>query len=211
MNRRELFRNTLVTAIAATSATVPASARYFPPGTDADKELSRHDWQPVFLDSHQNQTLIVLSDFIIPATDTAGAKDALVNRFLDLLIGGETAEVQRAFINALAYIDGESMKRYGSAFVYLPRQQQIDYLTFIAYPHSLQTWGESNEEFPGYQHFEKLKGWIAGAYYNSPAGLKEMGWDGTFPHGDLSMGGHSSPTGKHDQHAVPASGGNHSN
>jgi len=25
-----------------------------------------------------------------------------------------------------------------------------------------------------------------GAFYSSPVGLKEMGWDGTFPHGEFA-------------------------
>ena len=159
------------------------SARDFPPDSDASKELERPDWKPVFLDAHQNETLILLSDLIIPAGETPGAKEALVNRFLDLLMSAETAETQRAFIAALAYIDGESMQRYNSAFVYAPREQQLEFLTLIAYPHSLETWGEGQAEFPGHTHFQKLKRWIVGAYYSSPIGLKELGWNGTFPHG----------------------------
>ena len=42
-------------------------------------------------------------------------------------MSAETAETQRAFIAALAYIDGESMQRYNSAFVYAPRQQQSNF------------------------------------------------------------------------------------
>jgi gluconate 2-dehydrogenase gamma chain len=132
-----------------------------------------------------------LSDLMIPATDTPGAKEALVNRFLDLLMSAETAETQRAFIAALAYIDGESMRRYNSAFVYAPRERQLEFLTLIAYPHSLETWGEGQAEFPGHTHFQKLKTWITGAYYSSPIGLKELGWDGAFPHGMFSGCDHS--------------------
>lgn len=183
MNRRDLLRVTVLGALGAGTTVPPATAREFPPDSDASKELERPDWKPLFLDAHQNETLILLSDLIIPAGDTPGAKAALVNRFLDLLMSAETAETQRAFIAALAYIDGESMQRYNSAFVYAPRQQQLEFLTLIAYPHSLETWGEGQAEFPGHTHFQKLKRWIVGAYYSSPIGLKELGWNGTFPHG----------------------------
>ncbi|MBV9301838.1 MAG: gluconate 2-dehydrogenase subunit 3 family protein [Acidobacteriaceae bacterium] len=185
MNRRELFRSTVLGSLGATLSTVavPAAGREFPFGYDASKELERPDWKPVFLDEHQNATLIALSDLLIPATGTPGAKEALVNRFLDLLMSAEQAETQRAFIAALAYIDGECMRRYNSAFVYVAREQQLEFLTLLAYPHSLETWGEELASFSGHDHFMKLKSWIAGAYYSSPAGLKELGWDGTFPHG----------------------------
>lgn len=182
MNRRELFRTALVTIGAAVGSS-SASARDFPAGFDASKELERPDWKPIFLDDHQNETLIALSDLIIPATDTPGAKAALVNRFLDLLMSAETAETQRAFIAALSYIDGASMERYKASFVYLAPEQQNDLLNLLAFPHTRESWGEVEEPFVGYEHFEKLKRWISGAYYSSAIGLKELGWDGSFPHG----------------------------
>jgi gluconate 2-dehydrogenase gamma chain len=183
MNRRDLLRVTVVGALGASTTAPTGSAREFPPDFNASKELERPGWKPLFLDAHQNETLILLSDLIIPAGDAPGAKEALVNRFLDLLMSVETAETQRAFVAALAYIDGESMHRYNSAFIYAPREQQLEFLTLVAYPHSLETWGEGQAEFPGHAHFQKLKRWIVGAYYSSPIGLKELGWNGTFPHG----------------------------
>lgn len=192
MNRRDLFRNTVLGAI---TAATPLTAREFPPGYDASKELERADWKPILIDEHQNETLIALSEFIIPATDTPGAKEALVNRFLDLQMSVEPAETQKAFFAALSYIDGACMERYKSAFLYVPREQQIEFLNLIAYPHSLSTWSEQTAEFPGYTHFEKLKTWVSGAYYSSPIGLKEQGWDGSFPHGSFAGCSHG---GGHD-------------
>jgi glucoside 3-dehydrogenase (cytochrome c) hitch-hiker subunit len=191
MNRRDLLRVTVLGALGAGTTVTPAPAREFPPDSDASKELERSDWKPLFLDAHQNETLILLSDLILPAGDTPGAKEALVNRFLDLLMSAESAETQRAFIAALAYIDGESMRRYNTAFVYAPRERQLEFLTLLAYPHSLETWGEGQAEFPGHTHFQKLKRWVVGAYYSSPIGLKELGWSGTFPHGVFSGCDHS--------------------
>lgn len=191
MNRRDLFRTTVAGAVGAALGRPRAMARDFPPGFDASKDLERSDWKPVFLDDHQNQTLIALCDLIIPATDTPGAKDALVNRFLDLLMSVEKAETQREFLAALSYIDGACMEQYKSAFLYLPREQQMDFLHLISYPHTHETWREEVETFAGYDHFERLKQWISGAYYSSPVGLKEIGWDGSFPHGAYAGCGHS--------------------
>lgn len=191
MNRRDLLRTTLLAALCGNAAVAESIEHLFPQGSDASKELERSDWKPIFLDDHQNETLIVLSELIIPTTDTPGAKAALVNRFLDLLMNVEIAETQRAFVAALAFLDGACMERYKSAFLYLRQDQQIDFLNLLAYPHSNQTWGEQVEAFPGHEHFEKLKSWIVGAYYSSPIGLKELGWDGTFPHGVFSGCEHS--------------------
>ena len=79
----------------AAGATPDALAREFPAGYDTSKELARSDWTPAFLDEHQNETLIALSDLIIPKTDTPGAKEALVNRFIDQVLAAESAQDQR--------------------------------------------------------------------------------------------------------------------
>src|SRR5580658_10958969 len=130
MNRRDLFRQAF---LGAASAGV-APALEFPSDYDASKDLARADWKPLFLDDHQNQTLVVFSDILIPATDTPGAKAALVNRFIDQVLAVETHETQRSFLDSLAFLDGESFARHRVAFVYLSSEQQIELLTFMAYP-----------------------------------------------------------------------------
>ena len=200
MNRRDLFRTTFVATIGAAVLAPPAAALEYPPHQDASKDLERSDWTPVLMDEHQNQMLIAISDLMIPATDTPGAKAALVNRFLDLLMSAETAETQRAFFAALSYIDGASMEQFNAAFVYLSSDQQTELLEQLAYPHTHARWGEQESEFTGNAHFEKLKNWIVGAYYSSPVGLKELGWDGSFPHGAFSGCEHSDH--EHAEHST---------
>jgi gluconate 2-dehydrogenase gamma chain len=153
-------------------------------GVDASKDLSRPGWKPLFLDEHQNETLIILSDLIIPATDTPGGKEALVNRFIDLVLAAETYEVQRTFLNSLGYLDGESIRRYKAAFCQLAREDQDDLLYALAYPRSGSGW-TSDAAGPdiGHGHFEQLKQRIGFAFYSSQIGMRELGWDGAFMHG----------------------------
>ncbi|HLN00159.1 MAG TPA: gluconate 2-dehydrogenase subunit 3 family protein [Bryobacteraceae bacterium] len=180
MNRRQLLRNSFLGAIGATAAT----AREFPANYDESKQLAQSDWKPTFLSDHQNQTLIVLSDLIIPETDTPGAKTALANRFIDLLLAAETHDTQQSFLNSLAYLDGESRTRFGAAFIYIPHESQIEFLELLAYPDSLDSWGEGKTgDSTGHSHFQKLKDWIARAFYSSEAGMKALGWNGEAPHG----------------------------
>jgi len=153
-------------------------------GVDASNELKGANWKPVFLDEHQNETLIILSDLIIPATDTPGAKDALVNRYIDLVMAVETHESQKSFLGNLAYIDGESMRKYKNTFRYLSREDQDDLLHSIAYPLAGSTWtGQEAGADPGYTNFEQLKTHIGVAYYTSQIGMKELGRDDNFTHG----------------------------
>jgi hypothetical protein len=181
VNRRQLLRSSLF-GIGATTA-----AREFPSDYDESKALAQSGWKPTFLSDHQNQTLLVLSDLIIPESDTPGAKTALVNRFLDLLLAVETHETQQSFLNILAYFDGEARSRYGDAFIYLPKESQIEFLELLAYPNSLDTWGEGQTgDQTGHTHFQSLKGWIVRAFYSSEAGMKALGWNGETRHGTLT-------------------------
>jgi hypothetical protein len=179
MNRRDLFRQTFLGAAAAAVSGRVAVAREAPSDYDASKDLVRADWTPLFLDDHQNQTLVVFSDILIPATDAPGAKAALVNRFLDAVLAVETHETQRSFLDSLAFLDGESFARYRATFVYLTPERQTELVTFLAYPHTLDTWDENAPgAYRGHAHFTNLKDWISRAYYSSPVGMQARGYTG---------------------------------
>jgi gluconate 2-dehydrogenase gamma chain len=209
MKRRDLLRAGMLTGAAAAlgapaTKSQGAAAQQVAPGSeltpaqrgvDASKDLAAPGWQPLFLDAHQNETLMVLSELIIPATDTPGAKEALVNRYIDLVLAADTHENQRVFLNDLAYLDGESIRRYKAAFRYLSREDQDDLLHALAYPTAGSGWTGQALSDPGHTHFEQLKTRIGIAYYNSQIGTKELGWDGAFAHGvfegcDHSEGNH---------------------
>jgi gluconate 2-dehydrogenase gamma chain len=209
MKRRDLLRAGVLTGAAAAlrpplsaaqgSAQAAAQAWELTPaqrGVDASKDLAAPGWKPLFFDEHQNETLIALSDLIIPATDTPGAKEALVNRYIDLVLAAETRENQRAFLNSLSFLDGESIRRYKTAFRYLAREDQDDLLHGLAYPRSGSAWtGEAVAVDIGHAHFELLKQRIGIAYYNSEIGTRELGWDRAFAHGPYE--GCSHPEGDH--------------
>src|SRR5882724_4485125 len=169
----------------ATGSAGPSELTPAQSGVDASKELAGPGWKPLFLDEHQNETLIVLSDLMIPATDTPGAKEAQVNRYIDVVLAAETSEVQRAFLNSLGFLDGESMRRFKAAFRYLSRENQDDLLHGMAYPRSGSKWTGESESKPdvGHEHFAALKKSIMPAYYSSQIGEQELGWDGAFSHG----------------------------
>jgi len=191
INRRDLVRAVLFAS--AASALGPAfslaqavSAGLTPAaqGEDGATFLKDPNWKAVFLNDQQNETLIALSDVILPATVTPGAKEALVNRYLDLLLSVQPAEFQRQFVDALTFIDSESQVQFGKDFRLLTRDDQIWLLTPWAYPQQASSWLEKEEKPDrGQQHFQRLKALIAAAYYGSEIGQKELGWDGSIIHG----------------------------
>jgi hypothetical protein len=177
MNRRELLRNSLL-AMGVAAVSPHAGARIFAAGEDPSIELERADWTPVFFNAHQNETLIELSEAIIPATDTPGAKAALVNRFIDLVLSVEPPAVQKAFLESLAWFDTGAQERYKADFVDLSAEEKVDLLNLVAWPHTHARWGSTENGFAGHEHFILMKRWTVSAFYSSPASLKEQGWDG---------------------------------
>jgi len=210
MKRREMLRASVLAGAAAalrpaisnaqSAAQAPAQPSELTPaqsGVDASKDLAAPGWKPLFLDEHQNETLIVLSDLMIPATDTPGAKEALVNRYIDLVLAAETRETRQAFLNSLGYLDAESMRRFKAAFRYLSGDEQDLLLHALAYPRNASNWTGAPDASPdqGHAHFEALKERIMTAYYSSQIGEKELGWDGAFAHGPYQGCDH--PEGEH--------------
>ncbi len=195
INRRDLVRAAMFASAASAlgpafsfaqailSGLTPAAR-----GEDGSTFLTDPNWRTAFFSEHQNETLIALSEVIIPATDSPSAKAALVNRYLDLLLSVQPAEFQKQVVDSLAFIDSESQKQLGKDFRTLALDDQIWLLTPWAYARQASHWTERNEtrnEPPdlGQQHFARLKALIAMAYYGSEIGQKELGWDGEFTHG----------------------------
>jgi len=81
------------------------------------------------LNPHQNSTVVVLTDLIIPETDTPGAKAARVNEFIDVILTEWATEAERLnFLAGLAGIDKQSQELFGKQFVEATPQQQVTLL-----------------------------------------------------------------------------------
>lgn len=77
------------------------------------------------LNPHQNATVVAMTDLIVPATDTPGAKGALVNEFIDLILTEWATEEERAnFLGGLAGVDKQSNDLFGKDFMDASTAQQ---------------------------------------------------------------------------------------
>jgi Gluconate 2-dehydrogenase subunit 3 len=84
------------------------------------------------LNPHQNATVVTLTDLIIPETDTPGAKAALVNEFIDVILTDWAHEDERkAFLDGLATVDKQSTELFGKAFNDASVDQQTTLLRAI--------------------------------------------------------------------------------
>ena len=129
---------------------------------------SAADWKPLFFDEHQNATVEALTDLIIPATDTPGARAAQVNRYIDLLLNDEDPERQKNFFQGLAWLDARCIAEHGAAFVKLTTGQQTALLEQLADPNN-----SKREDRPGVRFFEEIKGLTIFGYYTSRIGMEQ--------------------------------------
>lgn len=132
------------------------------------------DWKPKVFDAHQDETVVTLSELIIPATDTPGAKAALVNRFVDEVLADAAEPDRREFLRGLRWIDGRSNELFGTDFVKATPAQQTALLTIVS--------SDKNKAFQdeiGRDFFKAIKGMTITGYYTSEIGMKqELGDDG---------------------------------
>lgn len=151
-----------------TQAETPALGAAQPP----DPALAAKDWHPKFFDAHQNETVEVLSDLIIPDTDTPGARAAQVNRFIDLFLSASDPEFQKQYVQALGWLDGWCLKKYSGPFVRLDRGQQTELLTLLTHK------SDDPEIARGMEQFGIVKNSIVYSYYSSEIGsLQELKYD----------------------------------
>ena len=182
-SRREALRNIALGTSAVTAFPILGQARggnmdAAMPGMAAAGAAAQTSGprQPLFFDQHQNQMVEELTELIIPATDTPGAKAAQVNRLSDLFLNEEPPATQERFVKGLSWIDGRSLERHGKSFVELTAEQQAAMLQPLANEQN-----KAPEDQPGVEFFEELKGWTIEGYYSSQIGCQQelgySGWD----------------------------------
>ena len=129
-------------------------------------------WAPKVLSAHQHQTVAVLAELIIPQTGTPGAKAALVDRFIDTLLGEAERSDRERFLSGLSWLDGRSQALYRGNFVAASPAQQVELLTKLSTE-------ASAEDRTGVDFFNAIKAMTITGYYTSEIGLRdELGDNG---------------------------------
>ena len=136
--------------------------------------MAEQDWAPKVLTPAQNEQVIALSEAVIPATDTPGAKAALVNRFIDQALAGAGQAQRQAFLQGLGWVTERCQAEFGSDFAASTPAQQTALLERIDDEGSVAA-----ADQPGADFFRALKGMTIGGYYSTEIGLRqELGDDG---------------------------------
>jgi gluconate 2-dehydrogenase gamma chain len=175
VNRRDALRRLAIGGVGA--ATLPAwveslsafaaeHAQAHPRITATAKTA----WTPKVFTASQNATVIVLSELIIPQTDTPGAKAAGVNEFIDGVLADAKADERERFLAGLAWLDAQAARDHQHPFAACTPEQQTALLTAISTPDADPTGGA---------FFAAIKSMTIVGYYTSEVGYRqELGDDG---------------------------------
>jgi gluconate 2-dehydrogenase gamma chain len=129
MNRREAIERTAVLLGYAVSA--PAIAGLLQ-GCKPKPELN---YKPVFLTAPQALTISEVSEIIIPKTETPGAKDVGVPAFIDSMLSDVYPKAdQDRFLKGLDEFEAGAKKEYGTSFIELKPEQQIEWVKKVHDP-----------------------------------------------------------------------------
>lgn len=174
MNRRDLIKTAVLGAGTAGIAGAQTAHQHGRLTTIAPAQAAAtaaEPWTPAVLDSHQNETVIQLSELIIPTTDTPGAKAAKVNEWVDLFLKDLAEDKGHAFIKGLGWLDGYSLDNYDAPFVQLDEANQIAILETL-------DGAESEALKPGREFFDEMKRLTVQGYYTSRIGIAELNKNG---------------------------------
>jgi hypothetical protein len=179
INRRQALR-ALGTAVVGAAATplwvesLSALARQQAHSHAAQTAAAVPDWKPRILSAHQNDTVVVLTELIIPETDTPGAKAALVNRFVDSVLAEAEAADRDAFLRGLTWIDERSRTLYEKDFIAASPADQTTLLTRLS-----ADGNPEKEDSIGIGFFQAIKSMTINGYYSTEIGLRrELGDSG---------------------------------
>lgn len=129
------------------------------------------DWMPSFLSLDQYNTISDIAEIIIPATDTPGANDALVGRYIDEVLGQiwDTKDSTK-FVESFAQIDQISNKLYNKGFSKLSSDQKSELVQALADDYTAM-----KKDNPKQNHiFRSLKELTAAGYCTSEVGAMAL-------------------------------------
>lgn len=128
---------------------------------------------PIFFNKHQYATITELASLIIPTDETPGAREAQVNEYIDMIVGESAFEVQKVYLDGLAWLDKTSQTLHKKTFVDLSHSQQVAILTEISRIKAPATENELQTKF-----FKTIKDATIDGFYTSKVGIEELGYQG---------------------------------
>ena len=163
MDRREALKtSSMILGYSLTAGTVAAVMS----GCAADPSI---DWTPNNLNARQALLVAEMVEMIIPKTETPGAKEAMVDRFIDAILDCYPQEEVDTFLAQLDQFEKDVKKNQGRSFMKCDEAQRAE--AFDKLVKDSKADKKSNA-------FARLKEWTVVGYCKSEAGATEhLEWD----------------------------------
>jgi hypothetical protein len=151
-------------------------------GTDPDlvKGYKPGDLWPLTFTAAQRRQVAALSDIIIPADDHSPSASAVgVTDYIDEFVSApypDNVREGRKIIDGLAWLDRESTERFGAPFADASDSQRGSLCEEIAHDEPRDPAAKPAADF-----FKRFRNLVAGGFYTTPVGMKDIGYVGNVP------------------------------
>ena len=172
INRRDALKT--LSAAGAGAATLPlwvttlveaAEARAAASAPSGAAQPASAITESVFTQA-QHDTVDLLSELIIPETDTAGGRQARVVDFIDAILSDAPDPERDRFLDGLQWLDERSGDLFGATFAAASPEQQTALLTILGSPEN-----DTPADRTGVEFFQAMKSLTVTGYYTSRIGM----------------------------------------
>lgn len=169
LSRREAGKRLLAGMAAGAAAPWMSAAhpiwKHFENGELLEQaERAGADEKVAFLNQAQFAAVVTASETILP-----GSTKARVAKFIDTLLSVDSARNQKEFLDSLAQMEAESSKRFNKTIDRLSPGERNELFAKVSMV-------DSQADHSPLKAFLHLREWIAGSYYSSEIGMRELGW-----------------------------------
>lgn len=151
------------------------------------------DWTPQALSQSQADLLTDLCETILPRTDTPGAIDLGVPKYIDDMVANYMKQKNKTrFIEGLDQVNKDAQTQHGKAYLELSETEKMDMLTAYdkeAYAYNQDIKGKPKDPDAVPPFFGKLKSLTFSGYFLTETGASQVlkyewipgGYDGCLP------------------------------
>jgi len=175
LSRREVLRQLAVAATSAAAGGFNLEAARVVHAFAAEERAQAGGYAPRLLTAHEYATVRRLAELVVPADAGGGsAVDAGAPEFIDLLCS-ENERLADIYRRGVAWVDEETDRRGGGAFVGASSGRQTALLDALV---DAERAGGAGDLAPGVRFFAWVRRMTVDAYYTSPIGIRDVGYEG---------------------------------
>lgn len=130
-------------------------------------------YRPQFFNSSEYRTIEALTELIIPADESPGAKEAGVSEFIDFMAAHGDEGLPGPMRTGLRWLEAKARQTGAKAFIDLAPEQRENLLKSVAYKSHV-----AEGEEAGHAFFLLIRRYTVMGYYTSLIGLKELNYPG---------------------------------